>query len=51
MDEPTAPLTTNEVEILFGIVEKLRKKGCDYYILIYPIVLMKCLGWLTESQY
>ena len=27
MDEPTAPLTTNEVEILFGIIEKLKKKG------------------------
>ena len=27
MDEPTAPLTNAEVEILFSIVEKLKKKG------------------------
>ena len=27
MDEPTAPLTTNEVEILFGIVETLKRQG------------------------
>lgn len=27
MDEPTAPLTTSEVEILFSIIERLRKKG------------------------
>jgi len=28
MDEPTAPLTVSEVESLFGIVEKLKKRGC-----------------------
>lgn len=27
MDEPTAPLTDNEVEMLFGLIEKLKKKG------------------------
>ncbi len=27
MDEPTAPLTTNEVEILFKIIRKLKEKG------------------------
>jgi ribose transport system ATP-binding protein len=27
MDEPTAPLTDNEVDALFGIVEKLKKAG------------------------
>ena len=27
LDEPTAPLTNAEVEILFSIVEKLKKKG------------------------
>ncbi|MDR1271884.1 MAG: sugar ABC transporter ATP-binding protein [Clostridiales Family XIII bacterium] len=27
MDEPTAPLTENEVEALFGIVAKLKKEG------------------------
>lgn len=27
MDEPTAPLTDNEVEILFGLVKELRQRG------------------------
>jgi len=27
MDEPTAPLSNSEVEVLFGLIEKLRKKG------------------------
>ena len=27
MDEPTAPLTENETEILFGIIQKLKEKG------------------------
>ncbi|MCD7956765.1 MAG: sugar ABC transporter ATP-binding protein [Lachnospiraceae bacterium] len=27
MDEPTAPLATHEVDILFSIIEKLKKKG------------------------
>lgn len=27
LDEPTAPLTTNEVEILFGIIKKLKEQG------------------------
>lgn len=27
MDEPTAPLTDNEVELLFGIISKLKKRG------------------------
>ncbi|MCC8137996.1 MAG: sugar ABC transporter ATP-binding protein [Clostridiales bacterium] len=27
MDEPTAPLATREVDILFSIIEKLKKKG------------------------
>ena len=27
LDEPTAPLTTNEVEILFSLVEQLKKRG------------------------
>jgi len=27
MDEPTAPLTTTEIDVLFGIVEKVRKKS------------------------
>ena len=28
MDEPTSSLTQNEVEILFGIIDNLRKNGC-----------------------
>ena len=28
MDEPTSSLTQNEVEILFGIIDNLRKDGC-----------------------
>jgi len=27
MDEPTAPLTSREIDVLFGIVEKVRKKS------------------------
>ncbi len=27
MDEPTAPLTDNEVEILFKLVRNLKKRG------------------------
>lgn len=27
MDEPTAPLTNDEVEILFGIIDRLKKQG------------------------
>lgn len=27
MDEPTAPLASNEVDLLFSIIEKLKKKG------------------------
>ena len=27
LDEPTAPLTNNEVDILFRVLEKLRKHG------------------------
>lgn len=27
MDEPTAPLTSKEIEVLFGIVDKVKKKG------------------------
>lgn len=27
MDEPTAPLTADEVEVLFGIIEKLKERG------------------------
>ena len=27
MDEPTAPLAANEVDLLFSIIEKLKKKG------------------------
>lgn len=27
MDEPSAPLTTREIEAMFGIVDKLKKKG------------------------
>ena len=29
MDEPTSSLTQNEVEVLFGIINKLRDQGCS----------------------
>lgn len=32
MDEPTAALTENEIEQLFGVVRELKSKGLDLYI-------------------
>lgn len=39
MDEPTAPLTANEVKILYSIVDKLKREGIT--ICIFPIGLKK----------
>ena len=38
LDEPTAALTESEVETLFGILEKFKKRGVDLFKIPYSLL-------------
>ena len=44
MDEPTSSLDTNEVEILFGIMDKMKAKGVSMIFISHRLdeVYKKC---------
>lgn len=48
MDEPTAPLTDNEVEILFKLVRNLKKGAFRLFISL--TVWTRYLNWLTALR-
>lgn len=49
MDEPTSSLDTNEVEILFGIMDKMKAKGVSMIFISHS--WMRSIRNVTESPY